>query len=532
MSRFDRGLRQPRNLRSVVEVANRLAASGHESEHIGLITVRLNTTALKLRRLRDQKAVMTSISHRIRNGLGAHVRAIREGLEEFTVVAVTPTAAEFTAAVERIALELDDPHELPQRLPSRRKTPQLFNVPATVAGAGLQVDDIDHKRQVDVEGESKEFDGEELIQRTNIVQHAITQGWGVFDPDDKKYQDAKQDLLLIKAMPEALSNGEFTVVSQPIVDRDGAWVASESLVRWNSAEPEPKFISPDKFIALAEEHGFIGDLGHWILRESCEAAMAWHRKHTLDDWPEGMAKPKPPEGQKMPIVSVNVSPKQLENPAFAKEVLSVLASTGLPPEVLQLELTEGGQVDLGSDQIQELVAAKVRFSMDDYGTQTANLDYLAKAAKLDPPPISNVKLDILLLGGPEKLRTAEVPDEYNLELIESTTRHVARELPNADCTIEGVERPEWIPELAERGCKKFQGFGIGRPGPYGPPRELKLGQTPDSAPVAGPSLARRLEQLAAPTTGPASPIPEQRQPRPGRANPDRRPAVVRPRRPR
>ena len=85
-------------------------------------------------------------------------------------------------------------------------------------------------------------------------------------------------------------------------------------------------------------------------------------------------------------------------------------------------------------------------------------------------------------------------EQHNLDHIGNTTHLVSRVLPGADCTIEGVEKAKWIRALAARGCKKFQGFGIARPGPYGPPPVLDLGPERSPRPGNGPKRGRKQEK--------------------------------------
>ena len=202
------------------------------------------------------------------------------------------------------------------------------------------------------------------------------------------------------------------------------------------------------------------------MEQACTTAMRWSEENA-GSWPSDTALLG--KGLDMPLLSVNVAAPQLDDPAFAKKVLEVLVRTGFPAENLQLELTEGTQVPLDSPQIHELNDAGVRFTIDDFGTQASNFDYLQAIAKtnkkLAKPLNIGIKLDRELIGN---------LDRHNLRLLKPIVRHIKRVLPDAEITAEGIENPAWIRELAKLGCTKFQGFGIGKPSPYGPPQRLDL----------------------------------------------------------
>jgi EAL domain-containing protein (putative c-di-GMP-specific phosphodiesterase class I)/FixJ family two-component response regulator len=167
--------------------------------------------------------------------------------------------------------------------------------------------------------------------------------------------------LKVARLRQALENGEFFVEYQPqVLARSGQVVSAEALVRWRS--PEMGLVSPDEFIPLAEETELIIDLGEWVLQTVCQQATQWQQ-------------------QNMPLLrlAVNLSSVQFKQADLPQQVARVLAETGLPPNVLDLELTESlliQNVEMAVAKLHELRDLGIRISIDDFGTGYASLGYL------------------------------------------------------------------------------------------------------------------------------------------------------------
>ncbi|WP_037871627.1 GGDEF domain-containing phosphodiesterase [Streptomyces sp. SPB074] len=196
--------------------------------------------------------------------------------------------------------------------------------------------------------------------------------WALFD--SARSEDGAHQDLLATALRPAVRDGEFELEYQPLVAlADGTLHGVEALVRWR----HPRFgrLTPNRFIDVAERDGSIVELGRWVLRTACAQARSWQ-----------LARP----GALPPYVSVNVTVRQLWDSDVVADVADVLTETGLPPSLLQLELTESevvGQTGRPLRALQELSDMGVRIAIDDFGTGYSNLSYLSRL------PVSVLKLD-------------------------------------------------------------------------------------------------------------------------------------------
>ncbi|RZS58733.1 putative bifunctional diguanylate cyclase/phosphodiesterase [Sphaerotilus mobilis] len=246
------------------------------------------------------------------------------------------------------------------------------------------------------------------------------------------YQPAmNRDLLarlqLDQAMRLGLAAGQFRLQYQPQVDlRDGRILGAEALCRWTDPQRGP--VSPAQFIGVAEETGFIAELGDWVLHEAVAQAARWHRA-----------------GRALPV-SVNVSALQFRDAGFVAGVARALAEAHLPPGLLELELTESlllDEVDAHLQQLQALADLGVRLAIDDFGTGYSSLRYLKRL------PIHRLKIDR------EFIRN--LPDDTSDRAITHTIVQLAQAL-GLDVIAEGVETDAQHRALCELGCASFQGF--------------------------------------------------------------------------
>ncbi|MDG4607149.1 MAG: PAS domain S-box protein, partial [Candidatus Contendobacter sp.] len=172
--------------------------------------------------------------------------------------------------------------------------------------------------------------------------------------------DAVERLQLESMLRRSIERNELVVYFQPQVDlASGALIGAEALVRWR--HPALGLIPPVKFILLAEETGFISALGEWVLRDACLKLKTWRAT-----------------GYQLPKVSVNMSIKQFERGDVVSMVERILAGTGLPPECLELEITESFIVkgDEAFGFIADLQSLGIQLSVDDFGTGYSSLMYL------------------------------------------------------------------------------------------------------------------------------------------------------------
>ncbi|WP_230202783.1 putative bifunctional diguanylate cyclase/phosphodiesterase [Parafrankia discariae] len=256
--------------------------------------------------------------------------------------------------------------------------------------------------------------------------------WTAFDPDRGTREAARG--LMSRSMGPGLDRGEFSLAYQPIIDlRHGTVAGAEALLRWDHPRLGPT--RPGEFIALAEDSGFIVQLGLWVLERACETAR---------DWPAHM------------FISVNLSARQLREPGLVGAVEKVLDRTGLPPRRLQLELTETVLMDSGGDQVTALHALNdlgVRIVIDDFGTGWSNFAYLSTM------PVRGLKLAGLFV---EKLGRGTEPgrDDHLVEAIVEFARRL-----RLSVTAEGVEEPEQAAALRSFGADLGQGHLFGEPVP-------------------------------------------------------------------
>jgi diguanylate cyclase (GGDEF)-like protein/PAS domain S-box-containing protein len=256
--------------------------------------------------------------------------------------------------------------------------------------------------------------------------------------NDAMHTRLSRHLQIETALRKALAANEFTLVYQPIVELDtGKRSSVEALIRWR--HPALGSISPAEFVPIAEDSGLIIPMGEWVMRESLAALARW----------QAMDPDKAPR-----VVSVNVSRAELaQGPRLLKRVRAALQSAGLPPQSLQLEVTErevmrDPQASLVlMNQLREI---GVRLAMDDFGTGTSSLgclsDYPFDVIKIDRSFITRLQ------AGPDTLAVIHA----TITLVENLGK----------CSVgEGVETAEQLAILQSMGCHYAQGYFLGRPQP-------------------------------------------------------------------
>ncbi|MEU7995128.1 EAL domain-containing protein [Micromonospora sp. NPDC049060] len=265
--------------------------------------------------------------------------------------------------------------------------------------------------------------------------------WAVYDPERGARDIARS--ALAAGLPAALDRGEFVVHYQPIVSLvEGSMLAVEALVRWQ--HPELGLIGPDRFIGLAEETGLIVRLGEWVLRQACRDAEAWRREF--------------PRAQL--VVSVNLAARQADDPGIVDTVADALASTGLPADLLQLELTESAVMGTAGEPLRSLhrlAALGVRMAIDDFGTGYSNLAYLRRL------PIHCLKLAGPFVEGIRGEDVEAVPDHRDERIVDALVR-LAHAL-ELWVTAEAVETGVQAERLRALRCDTGQGRFFGPPAP-------------------------------------------------------------------
>jgi diguanylate cyclase (GGDEF)-like protein/PAS domain S-box-containing protein len=246
---------------------------------------------------------------------------------------------------------------------------------------------------------------------------------------------AHQQLRLENDLRRALERDEFELHYQPQFDlATGQVLGAEALLRWR--HPLRGLVPPNDFIPLAEDTGLILPIGVWVLNEACRQARQW-----LDRL--GPAQPF--------RMAVNLSARQLQRAGLVDQVSEALVNSGLPPEALELEITESSIMEDPNQALALLQALKglgVELSVDDFGTGYSSLAYLKRF------PIDRLKIDRSFIAGIET-------DSDAAAIVEAIVA-MAHKL-KLRALAEGVETPAQRDFLATLGCDEAQGYLFGRP---------------------------------------------------------------------
>jgi EAL domain-containing protein (putative c-di-GMP-specific phosphodiesterase class I) len=246
---------------------------------------------------------------------------------------------------------------------------------------------------------------------------------------------AMKRLELETALRRAVERGELRLVYQPIMSLDSMGMDRvETLVRW--LHPERGLISPADFIPLAEETGLIVPIGQWILTEACRQAQTWREQF-----------PGAPDV----VLSVNLSPRQFQHPTLVEDIRRIVGESGLHPDLLELEITEGAvmaDADAARATLQELRNLGISLAIDDFGTGYSSLGYLKRF------PVSVLKIDQSFVRGLGQ-------DEQDSAIVHGVIA-LAQSL-NLSVTAEGIETLEQLARLRDLGCNHGQGYLLSRP---------------------------------------------------------------------
>ena len=258
-------------------------------------------------------------------------------------------------------------------------------------------------------------------------------GYVCFSPDTD--EQPPETLLLQSSLHRAEERNELLLEYQPQVDlRSGRTIAVEALVRW--AHPSLGLISPARFIPMAEENGLIISIGDWVLEQACTHAARWLRS-----------------GAALTKVGVNVSVLQFVRSDFVDTVVATLRKTGLPPEFLDLEITESSvmrNIEESVRQLSKLRALGISISIDDFGTGYSSLSYLQRL------PVDTLKIDQAFVR--------EIDESDSLPPLIQAIIALGRGL-RLSVLAEGVETTRQLTLLKEAGCDLAQGFLLGKPVP-------------------------------------------------------------------
>jgi diguanylate cyclase (GGDEF)-like protein/PAS domain S-box-containing protein len=389
-------------------VGHALARASREESTVGVIFIDLDD----FKTINDSlghasgDAVLQEVAHRLRAAVRPTDTVARFGGDEFAVlVEEVQRSQEAVDVAERVLEGLGEPIDMGEK--------ELV-VNASI-GLCLTSD-----------GAS---DAADLLRNADVAMYMAKReskgGYRVFEPD--MHREVVERLELRADLQRALDTGQLEVHYQPVIRLTGDTVYGfEALLRWH--HPTRGSIPPAQFIPLAEDTGLIVPIGRWTLNQACVQGAELHRQFGID---EGLA------------ISVNLSVKQLQSDTIVDDVREALATSGLHPSRLVLEITETvmmADMDLAVDRLNALKALGIKLAMDDFGTGYSSLSYLSRL------PVDILKMDRSFLTSgdavsPLPQAIVRIGETLDLEVV-----------------AEGIEQPNQASHLRELGCELGQGF--------------------------------------------------------------------------
>jgi len=277
--------------------------------------------------------------------------------------------------------------------------------------------------------------GEDLLKCADIAMYRVkATGGGHVCYQPEMSAGLAERMELAKDLQRALSDGKLELYYQPKFNLGtGCLTGAEALLRWR--DPERGWVSPAKFIPIAEARGMIGALGTWVLREACRQMKAWRNAGLV--FPGRLA--------------VNLAARQLDESDIAESIQAIVRAEGLTPACFELELTEStlmNNVERAIEIIGTLKTAGFALSIDDFGTGYSSLSYLKRL------PVDKLKIDISFVR--------DMLDDRLSDTIVTTIIGMARNL-GLQVIAEGVEVAAQAEALRLRDCDEAQGYYFGHP---------------------------------------------------------------------
>jgi diguanylate cyclase (GGDEF)-like protein len=358
--------------------------------------------------------LLVAVGERLRNGLRPTDTAARLGGDEFAILIEDVTDnGDVLGVATRLIAELQLPFP-----PADREI---------VIGAS-----------VGIAFDSPGVTADELLRNADLAMYsAKRRGKGRYEIYESEMHAAVVDRVALEAdLRRGLARGELVVYYQPVISlATGRTAGVEALVRWQ--HPERGLLMPDAFISVAEETGLIRELGRQVLMTACADTRRWQRAHP-DRWPIS--------------VSVNVSPKQLQDDWLLGQVSQALDRAGLSAASLVLEITETALMEDTEATIGRLHALKalgLRLAVDDFGTGYSSL------GRLEHFPIDILKIDRAFISAIDRTDAERAP-------LAQAILALAQAL-QLDAVAEGVETQAQADALKAFGCRHAQGYFFARP---------------------------------------------------------------------
>jgi diguanylate cyclase (GGDEF)-like protein/PAS domain S-box-containing protein len=297
----------------------------------------------------------------------------------------------------------------------------------------------------------------EVLKRADVAMYKSKQDGRnlIRQYDPRAQRQLSERMALSHDLNVALRDGQLFLLYQPQVDARNIAVGAECLMRWQ--HPVRGLVSPIEFIPLAEDSGAIVAMGYWVVQTACETLARWAGMPTLCEL----------------TLSVNVSPRQFNDPGFVTRVSRILQQTGASAQQLRLEITEGVMMQEPLkvvNQMHELCALGVSFSVDDFGTGFSSLSYIQKL------PLAELKIDKSFVND----MTANSRSEAIVKAIIALGQSMG-----AVTVSEGVETELQRERLLALGCTLIQGYLVAHPMTCA---ALEAHMAQGELPIARPSL--------------------------------------------
>jgi len=363
--------------------------------------------------------LLIEVARRLSNVVREGDTVSRLGGDEYVVVLEELTTEEELAATqaERVAEKVHEAIRQPYRLKHDTMEYRCSTSVGVVLYRGKDLSPEALLKQADIA----------LYQAKGSGRNAIR----FYNPEMQAAIDARMEVE--QALNGALERGEFELHYQPQVNRSGALIGAEALLRWRSEKLGN--VPPNRFIPLLEDNWQILQVGQWVIETACRQLAQWATEPAT----AGLQ------------LAVNVSARQFQHRDFVEQVRGALKSNGVEPSRLKLELTESvvlNDVDLIVDKMREIDALGVCFSMDDFGTGYSSLSYLKRL------PLEQLKIDRSFVRDIATDPNDAAIIRAILALSESLAIHTV---------AEGVETEAQFEFLLANGCQAFQGWLFGKP---------------------------------------------------------------------
>ena len=283
-----------------------------------------------------------------------------------------------------------------------------------------------------------QWNSHDILKQADLAMYRVkTSGRkGFCFYDESMAIDAEYRVAMIRELRQGLKKSEFDLHFQPIVSADGKVFSAESLLRWN--RPMQRIAHAGEFIDLMASLPMMHEVGYWLLEKVCRNIVLWGDR---DDFPDDF------------VMFVNISPKQLQDERFAKEVIKIVDSFGVDPNLLVFEITEESLIhnlEKVQGQLDELIAYGIRIALDDFGTGYSSL------AMLQDLPVQYVKLDREFICNLDE-------SDNSFSIVDAVVKLC--EVLSLEVIAEGVENEQQYQTLKKMGCHYFQGYFFEKPMP-------------------------------------------------------------------